>query len=146
MYRGSYATDALPLPDGRLVVALAADITQDYGLFLLDGPGGTPALLYDQPGTAEVRAVGAMARPTPPRLPDTVPLAAAPRPSASTNPEQRFDGDGTFVFDAMNVYFNAPVDWAIGHAPPSDQRRPCGYTPIISATASAPSLDATGGS
>jgi hypothetical protein len=117
VYRGRYATDALPLRDGRLLIALAADVTQDYGLFLLDGPGGTPTAIYDQPGTAEVRAVTAAPRPTPPRLADTVPLAAASRPPAAASSEERIDGDGTFVFDAMNVYFNAPVDWAIGHAP-----------------------------
>ena len=53
----------------------------------------------------------------PPVLPDTAPLAASARPPAATAADGRFDGDGTFVFDALNVYYNAPVDWAIGHAP-----------------------------
>lgn len=118
VYRSDYATDAAPLSDGRLVVSRAMDPGQDYGLHVFDVARGTSTPLYDRPGTAELRAVRAMARPVPPRLPDTVPMAAAARPPSPAVAGDRAAADGTFVFDALNVYFNAPVDWAIGHAPP----------------------------
>ncbi len=117
IYRGTYATDAVPLSDGRLVASIATDARQDYGLYVLDGNRVARPPIYDRVGTAEVRAVRAAPRAVPPRLPDTVPLAAAPRAPAATAADGRFDGDGTFVFDALNVYFNAPVDWPIGSAP-----------------------------
>ena len=117
IYRGAYATDAVPLADGRVLASFAADLGQDYGLYLLERGGAAKTPVYDQVGTAEVRAVRASPRALPPLLADTAPLAASPRPPAATAADGRFDGDGTFVFDALNVYYNAPVDWAIGHAP-----------------------------
>ena len=112
IYRGAYATDAVALADGRLLASVATDPRQDYGLYLLERDGAAKTPVYDQVGTAEVRAVRASPRALPPLLADTVPWPHRRGAPAATAADGKFDGDGTFVFDALNVYFNAPVDWA----------------------------------
>ena len=55
------------------------------------------------------------ARPLPPIIPDQVTKVASLLPPLAQGP---YDIDGTFTFDALNVYFNAPVDVDIASAMP----------------------------
>jgi hypothetical protein len=80
----------------------------------MDADGGNRQLLYDNPDTAELRAQLITPRPLPPVIPDTITQVANPLPPLENGP---YNTDGTFVFDAQNVYFNAPVDVPIVNAP-----------------------------
>jgi hypothetical protein len=113
--KGSYAAEPEALSNGRLVISWAQDINQDYGLYAVgvDGRGLTPVL--DLPGTAELRARALRPRALPPHIPDAVPVQASLEPPL---PEGPYDGDGTFSFDVLNIYANAPVDADIVSAPP----------------------------
>ncbi|HSX61737.1 MAG TPA: hypothetical protein VLF18_16205, partial [Tahibacter sp.] len=118
LYAGPYTTDAEVLPDGRLVFARAADTTQDYGLWIA-AVGASPQPLHDLPGTAELRPRVLAARTPPPILPDVYrdqPMTA-PYPQFLPPPAGGAPRDGTFVFDARNVYANAAVDVDIPSAP-----------------------------
>ncbi|MDC6167443.1 TolB family protein [Paucibacter sp. XJ19-41] len=108
-----YASDAVALADGRLLLSMAGDIQQDYGLYLLGADGREPQPLLDLPGRSELRAKPLQARALPPVLPAAAATAAALPPPA----QGPFDGDGSFVFRALNVFFNAPVDTEIVSAP-----------------------------
>ena len=118
-----YAGDPVPLPDGRLLFSWARnpatgteDIGQDYGLFVIDPLNPQqPTLVHDVRGTTELRAQLLRPRPIPPAIPDQVTNHPTPTPIASDADLPR---DGTFVFDALNVYFNGPVDMPIVNAPP----------------------------
>ncbi|HRC84320.1 MAG TPA: hypothetical protein PK413_01780 [Thermoanaerobaculia bacterium] len=112
---GNYAAEPTVLPDGRLVVSWAADVFQDYGLYTVnaDGSGLTP--LYDHAGTSELRARVLKARPRPPILADVATSVPSLLPPDADGP---YDVDGTFTFDALNVYANGPVDFDIVDAPP----------------------------
>jgi hypothetical protein len=117
-----YAADPVPLPDGRLLFSWARDpatgredIGQDYGLFIINPNNpSNPTLVYDVRGTTELRAQLLRPRPVPPALTDGPTDRPTPTPIASTSDLHR---DGTFVFDALNVYFNGPVDMPIVNAP-----------------------------
>ncbi|MBL8297952.1 MAG: PD40 domain-containing protein [Rhodanobacteraceae bacterium] len=118
LYTGPYTTDAEVLPDGRLVFARAADTSQDYGLWIA-APGGAAQPLVDTPGVAELRPRVLAARTPPPVLPDVYrdqPLSA-PYPQFLPPPAGAAMRDGSFVFDARNVYANAAVDVDIPSAP-----------------------------
>jgi hypothetical protein len=54
-------------------------------------------------------------RPLPPIVADTVAQVPSLLPPTAAGP---YAGDGTFTFDALNVYANAPVDADIVSAPP----------------------------
>lgn len=120
-----YAVDPAVMADGTLLISLAtgnhsswtgADVKQDYGLFLINASGhGTPILVYDNPGTAELQAQVLAPHPTPPIIPDTVINVASLLPPPASGP---YDQDGTFTFNALNVYANGPVDMDIVNAPP----------------------------
>jgi hypothetical protein len=112
---GAYAAEPEALSDTRLVISWAKDINQDYGLYTVgvDGKGLEP--LLDFPGTAELRARVVRARPLPPRIPDTVSTSASLRPPPASGP---YNSDGSFSFDVLNIYGNAPVDADIVSAPP----------------------------
>ncbi len=112
--KGVYATDAAVLSDGRLLISYAKDVNQDYGLYTINPDGSDLTLLYDNPGTSELRTKLVAARPRPPIIVDSVTQVASLYPPAEDGP---YDSDGTFVFDALNVYFNAPVDTEIVNAP-----------------------------
>jgi hypothetical protein len=116
IFNGSYAGEPDVLPDGRLVFSSAPDVAQDYGLVLAQASGSGRTPLFDLPGTTELRARLLRPRGVPPILADSVPAAANPPllPPGSAPP---YDPDGTFLFDARNVYFNAPVDVDIVSAP-----------------------------
>ncbi len=105
-----YATDPAVLADGRLLFSWAADYRQDYGLYIANADGTNPQKVLDIPGWTELRAQVVAARPLPPIIPDTVTAVADPLPPAGEVPRE---SDGAFVFNDLNIYFNAPVDTAI---------------------------------
>lgn len=115
IYTGNYAGEPEVLPDGRLLISLAKDTKQDYGLYTInaDGSGLTP--LYDNIGTTELRARVIRTRPLPPIIADKITQVASLLPPKAEGP---YDKDGTFTFQALNVYFNAPVDTDILSAIP----------------------------
>lgn len=115
IYLGSYAAEPAVLSDGRILFSQAADVGQDYGLYVADANGRDARLIYDAPDTSELQAKAIRSRRFAPILPDTVPLFASPLPPAS---DGRLDVDGSFVFDALNVYFNGAVDTLEMNAPP----------------------------
>jgi len=114
IYLGSYAAEPEVLPSGDLVVSMAPDVAQDYGLVRMapDGSGVTPVLDYS--GTSELRARVVAPRPLPPVLPAATATASA-LPPTEGGPQAI---DGTFTFAALNVYANGPVDMDIVSAPP----------------------------
>lgn len=120
IFEGVYASEPEVLPDGRIVVSMAADVGQDYGLYVAQADGSDLKKILDLPGTSELRARVVAPRTAPPVLPDmfrddpSTPAAPALPPGASGP----YDGAGTFVFDALNVYANAPVDVDIVSAIP----------------------------
>lgn len=77
IFTGAHATEPEVLADGRLVLSWAADVNQDYGLYQAEADGSGLALLYNRPGTSDVRARAIRARPLPPVLPS----ASGPAPS-----------------------------------------------------------------
>lgn len=115
VFPGPYAVDPEVLPSGDLVVSLAQGVDQDYGLYTVapDGSGLTP--LFDAPGTAELRARVIAPKPLPPPFYEIHdPLAnEVPIPDANGP----YDAYGTFTFGALNIFFNAPVDFDIVSAP-----------------------------
>lgn len=113
--KGNYAAEPEVLPDGRLIISWASDIKQDYGLYVINPDGSNIKLLYDSPGTTELRTRLLRPRPTPPVIPDRVTQVASLLPPLANGP---YDIDGAFTFDALNVYFNAPVDVDIINAIP----------------------------
>jgi hypothetical protein len=114
IFNGTYAAEPEALPDGRIVFSWTPDIYQDYDLYLLDADGENQILVYDHAGTTELRARAIRERPLPPIIPDTITQVASLLPPLAEGP---YDRDGTFVFDALNVYFNAPVDVPIINCP-----------------------------
>jgi hypothetical protein len=114
VYSGQYVTEPEVLPDGRLIVSVASGVNQDYALYTMNADGSGLQPLYDVPGATELRARTVRARPKPPALADIHNAPVSARPPAAVGP---YDVDGTFVFDALNVYFNAAVDTDIVSAP-----------------------------
>lgn len=115
IYVGNYAAEPDVAPDGTIVFSWAQGITQDYGLYTIQPNGSGRTLLYNNSGTTELQARIIRPRPLPPILTDTVSQTPPLLPPPAQGP---YNTDGTFVFDAKNVYFNAPVDWPIVNAPP----------------------------
>jgi hypothetical protein len=114
-HRGPVVTEPEVLPDGRLVVSVATGAGRDYGLATMNADGSGLLALFDVRGAAELRARAIHPRPLPPVLADLHTSVPSAHPPPAEGP---YDGDGTFVFDALNVYFNAPVDTEIVSAPP----------------------------
>jgi hypothetical protein len=119
IFNGHYAAEPEVLPDGRVVFSLARNIYQDYGLYVMDQDGANIQPLFDRPGTTELRARVLAKRKAPPVTADTYrddPLKPFPAllPPPAGGP---YDADGTFVFKALNVYFNGAVDMDIVSAP-----------------------------
>ncbi len=115
IFNGAYATDAAALPDGRIVLSWAPDVNQDYGLYLANANGSGLTPLYNNPGTTEIRVKVLAARPLPPVLQDQITQVASQLPPISGG---LYAQDGTFIFNALNVYFNGPVDGLDDSAPP----------------------------
>ncbi|MCL4872125.1 MAG: PD40 domain-containing protein [Anaerolineae bacterium] len=115
IYVGNYAAEPDVAPNGTILFSWAEGISQDYGLYTINANGQNRTLLYNNPGTTELQARIIRPRPLPPIIPDTVTQIPPLLPPPAQGP---YNTDGTFVFDARNVYFNAPVDWPIVNAPP----------------------------
>jgi hypothetical protein len=115
IFKGAYAADPDVLPGGRMIVSWAPDVNQDYGLYVVNADGSGRTKLYDNPGTTELRARVIRQRPLPPIIADTVTQVPSLLPPRAGGP---YNLDGTFVFDDLNVYANAPVDTEIVSAPP----------------------------
>ena len=113
--QGDYAGEPAVLPDGRIVISWAKDTAQDYGLYVINADGGGRTLLLDQPQRTELRAKILAPRPMPPVIKDSVSQNASLLPPTADGP---YDTDGVFVFDALNVYGNGPVDTIEASAAP----------------------------
>ena len=119
VYQSEYAAEPEVVPGTNLlVVSIAPDYRQDYGLYLLTRDGRSRQLLVDNPGTTELRARLVRPRALPPVLPDQPTLVGETASLLPPRADGPYDIDGTFTFDALNVYFNAPVDTNIVSAPP----------------------------
>ena len=115
VYRSPYyAAEPEALPDGRVVLSRTSSVAQDYGLYVSEADGSAATPLYDERERSELRARVVAPRTVPPILPDVSTRVASAMPPRAEGP---FDIDGTFVFDALNVFFNAPVDVPIINAP-----------------------------
>ena len=99
--RGTYASEPALLPDGRLFISWAPDINQDYGIYLFNPIGGEKRLIYDKPGTTELRARLLQPRPLPPVIADQISQRASLLPPTAAGP---YTTDGIFTFQALNVY------------------------------------------
>ena len=119
IFNGTYAAEPEVLPDGRLVVSFATDAQQDYGLVVIEADGSGRTALFDLGGTSELRARVLAPRPLAPEADDRYRGATNPPVPPLLPPEA--DGPytigGTFIFNALNIYANAPVDTAIVSAP-----------------------------
>lgn len=116
VFNGEYASEPAVLPDGRIAFSRAADVNQDYGLYLMNADGSNRVALHDATGTTELRARLLAPRGVPPVLQDQ--LAPAQNPSLLPPGESPpYDTGGSFVFDALNVYANGAVDQEIVSAP-----------------------------
>ena len=115
VYVGNYAGEPEVLPDGSLVISWAVDAKQDYGLYTINADGSGLTVLYDNPGTTELRARAIRVRTVPPVIADKVTKVASELPPLTQGP---YNTGGNFTFDALNVYFNAPVDVDILNAMP----------------------------
>ena len=115
VFKGDYAADPEVLPNGRLLISWASDTRQDYGLYTINADGSDLTLVYDNPDTAEIRSRVVRPRSLPPIIPDQVTDVASLLPPLAEGP---YDIDGTFTFNALNVFFNAPVDVDIVNAMP----------------------------
>jgi len=122
-----YTTEPEFVPNAMSIVySAASDWNQDYDLWwsLADGTQREKIAFADSgfgAGTSELGAKFLVARTPPPTLPDPYRdnWASAPHPGflppTAAGP---YDRDGTFTFDDLNVYYNAPVDTDIVSAPP----------------------------
>lgn len=115
IFPGPYAADPAVLPNGQLVISLAQNTNQDYGLYVVNQNGSGLTTLYDNPGTDQLDAHVVEPRPLPPIIPDTVTQVANPLPPPANGP---YNQDGTFTFNDLNVYYNAPVDTDQVSGPP----------------------------
>ena len=109
-----FATDASVMPDNLVVYSWATDFNQDYGIYVIDTNGRNKVLIYDNPGTAELRPKAVAARTVPPIIVDNTTQVASTYPPLQTGP---YNPDGNFVFKDFNVFFNGPVDMDITSAP-----------------------------
>jgi hypothetical protein len=109
-----FATDACVLPNDNVVISWAANYHQNYGLYVIDADGTNRTLIYDAPGTSELRAKAVRPRVIPPIITDQVTQVASRYPPGAGGP---YDKDGNFIFNDLNVYANGPVDMDITSAP-----------------------------
>jgi hypothetical protein len=111
-----YATDPVPLPDGRILFSYASTVTeQDYGLYTINLSGTGLSNVLDLPGTLELNAELLIPKTVPPVVSYLTAYDTNMVPP-TTNPNTFYQG-GLFRFDCLNVYSNAPVDAPIDDAP-----------------------------
>ncbi len=115
IYPGEYATEPAAIAGGELLISIAPDVGQDYGIYRFSADGTKRTLVYDNKGTAELRARPIAVRSRPPVLTDTVASIASLLPPPVAGP---YNQDGTFTFDVLNVYANGPIDRDIVDAVP----------------------------
>jgi hypothetical protein len=98
-----------------MLVSWAADARADFGLYRcrLDGSGLERVL--DLKGTHELDAAVLAPAPRPPVIPDQISTATAAVPP--TEDPATFIRGGSFRFDCLNVFANAPVDAPVPDAP-----------------------------
>lgn len=112
-----YATDPVPLPDGRVLFSYATTVLeQDYGIYVCNLDGGGLTQIIDLPGTLELNAEIFAPRSIPPVV-DYLSAYDTNMVPPTTDPSTFYQG-GLFRFDCLNVYSNAPVDEPIDDAPP----------------------------
>ena len=109
-----FATDATVLPNNKIILSWAPDTNQDYGLYITDSTGANKTLIYNNPGTSEMRAKAIYARTPAPIIPDQITQVASLYPPLAAGP---YNTDGNFTFNCLNVYANGPVDMPITSAP-----------------------------
>lgn len=111
-----YATDPVPLPDGRIMFSYATTvIEQDYGVYVCNLNGSGLTQVVDLPGTLELNAELLIPKDTPPMVKYLTAFDTNLVPP-TTDPNTFYQG-GLFRFDCLNVYGNAPVDAPIVDAP-----------------------------
>src|SRR6266496_377611 len=115
VYQSAYSSEPATLPDGRFIISWANNTAQDYGLYIINADGTGLTRLYDNPGTTELRAHVIRVRPLPLMIRDRITQVASLLPPLDRGP---YNVDGTFTFQDLNVYFNAPVDTNILNAMP----------------------------
>ena len=116
-YTPPYATDPVPLPDGRILLSVANTVeAQDYGIYVCNSNGSGLTPVFDLPGTLELNAEILQAKTKPPLISylNQYDTNAVP---PTIDPGTFYQG-GLFRFDCLNIYTNAPVDDVINDAPP----------------------------
>lgn len=112
--KGEYAAEPFVMDEGNILVSIAADPNQDYGIYLINSEGKNRQKIIDNSGTTELRAQVIKPRATPKIIPDRNSNRAKPLPPKN---EKELFQEGTFVFDCQNIFFNAPVDHQSVSAP-----------------------------
>jgi hypothetical protein len=107
IYDSEYVTDAALLDDGRMIVSIAPDHYQDYGLYVVDADGSNRQQVLDWSETTELRTQIVRSRAAEVVLTDQVTQVPSMETATTDAP---YHVDGTFTFHALNVYANAPVD------------------------------------
>lgn len=107
IYVSEYVTDPVLLDDGRMIVSIAPDHLQDYGLYVVDADGGNRQEILDWDGTTEIRAAVVQPRADEVVLTDTITQVPS---MATATTEPPYHVDGIFTFHVLNVYANGPVD------------------------------------
>lgn len=114
-----FATDPVPLPDGRVLFSYSID-GSDYGLFVCNRDGSNIAKVFDLVGTSELNADLAIRRPVPPVISGLLDPPKFELPP--TEDPETFGRNETFRFDCLNIFSNAGVDLPMGQAPLISQR------------------------
>lgn len=115
IYNSDYAAEPEVLPDGRILFSWCSNVMQDYGIYIMNANGSGKTLVHNITGKSELQAKLIYNKSAPPIIADAVSPSAMQLPPLANGP---YDLDGTFIFNALNVYFNAPVDTEIISAPP----------------------------
>lgn len=112
-----YATDAVQLPDGRILFSYATQVeNQDYGLYTINLNGTGLSLFYDIPGKLELNAHVLLPRQVPPVITDNVVDVTSELPP-TIDPNTYFENGG-FRFDCVNIFTNGDIDQPVTDAPP----------------------------
>lgn len=115
IFKGEYVSEPAALANGRLLVSIAKDVGQDYGIYIVNSDGSGRTLVYDNPGTSELRAKPVGPRRVPTVINPVITQVPSLLPPPAAGP---YDQDGVFTFDAVNIYANGPIDSDIVDAPP----------------------------